>query len=151
MMHPDLTLTDAPDDAAQAAIGGGLDAFNDAAVGYGDRRQLAVLARDPDSGQVLGGVLGRTSLGLLFIDLVYLPESLRGGGIGRRMIALAEDEARRRGCVAAVLYTISFQAPGFYERLGYRELGRVACLPPGTSRIFLSKPLQDASTLASKM
>ena len=54
---------------------------------------------------------------------------------------LAEDEARRRGCVAAVLYTISFQAPGFYEKNGYRVLGTVACLPPGTSRIFMTKPL----------
>jgi hypothetical protein len=49
--------------------------------------------------------------------------------------------AAERGCVAAVLYTISFQAPGFYEKNGYRVLGTVACLPPGTSRIFMTKPL----------
>jgi GNAT superfamily N-acetyltransferase len=108
-----------------------------------------VLVHDRGTRQVLGGVLGRTSLGLLFIDLVFLPDALRGSGMGRRMIALAEEEALRRGCVAAVLYTISFQAPGFYEKLGYREFGRVACLPPGTSRVFLSKQLHDTSTAAS--
>jgi GNAT superfamily N-acetyltransferase len=110
-------------------------------TGFADRRTLAVLVSDPETKQVQGGVLGRTSLGLLFIDLVFLPEALRRGGIGRRMIALAEEEGRRRGCVAAVLYTISFQAPEFYAKLGYREFGRIPCLPPGTSRVFMTKPL----------
>jgi GNAT superfamily N-acetyltransferase len=141
MAQPALIVTDAPDDAAHAAIAGGLNAYNDAATGIADRRPLAVLVKDPATQAVVGGVLGRTSLGLLFMDLVFLPEDLRGGGIGSRMIALAEDEARRRGCVAAVLYTISFQAPDFYAKLGYREFGRVACLPPGTSRVFMTKPL----------
>jgi hypothetical protein len=31
------------------------------------------------------------------------------------MMAMAEEKARRRGCRAGVLYTISFQAPGFYR------------------------------------
>jgi len=85
---------------------------------------------------------GRTSLGLLFIDLFFIPADLRRDGLGGRLLQLAEDEARRRGCVNAVLYTINFQAPGFYERHGYRILGSVPCLPPGTSRIFMTKPLR---------
>lgn len=70
--------------------------------------------------EVLGGILGRTSLGLCFLDLVFLPDRLRGQDIGSRMMAAAEEEARRRRCRAIVLYTISFQAPRFYEKLGYR-------------------------------
>ena len=85
-----------------------------------------------------GGIIGRTSLGLMFIDLVYLPETLRGHDIGARMMGLAEEEARRRGW-PGVLYTISFQAPGFYKRLGWRVFGEIPCDPPGTSRIFLTK------------
>jgi GNAT superfamily N-acetyltransferase len=75
----------------------------------------------------------------MFIDLVYLPETLRGRDIGARMMAMAEEEARRRGCRAGVLYTISFQAPGFYNRLGWRVFGEIPCDPPGTSRVFLTK------------
>src|SRR5207248_8258169 len=100
--------------------------------------------RDPRTKQPVGGLTGRTSLGLLFIDLFFLPDDLRGDGLGSRLLRLAEDEARHRGCVGAVLYTISFQAPGFYERHGYRVLGTVPCLPPGTSRIFMTKPLAEA-------
>jgi GNAT superfamily N-acetyltransferase len=138
---PILTLTDAPDANARDAIGDGLNAYNDAIVGYADRRPIAVLVTDPRSGKVIGGATGRTSLGLLFIDLVYLPETLRGRDIGRRVIGMMEEEARRRGCRAAVLYTISFQAPRFYERLGWRVFGEIPCDPPGTSRVFLTKEL----------
>jgi GNAT superfamily N-acetyltransferase len=97
--------------------------------------------RDPRTNLPVGGLTGRASLGLLFIDLFFLPEELRGGGLGARLLRLAEDEGRRRGCVAAVLYAISFQAPGFYQKNGDRVLGTVACLPPRTRRIFMTKPL----------
>jgi GNAT superfamily N-acetyltransferase len=98
-------------------------------------------ARDPETNAPLGGITGHTSLGVLFIDLFFLPEELRRGGVGSRLLQLAEDEGRRRGCVTSFLYTISFQAPGFYERHGYRVLGTIPCNPPGTRRLFLTKAL----------
>jgi hypothetical protein len=57
------------------------------------------------------------------------------------VLKLFEDEGRWRGCRSAVLTTISFQAPGFYERNGWRRFGEVACDPPGTSRVFMTKEL----------
>lgn len=98
-----------------------------------------MLVCDPDTGTVLGGLTGRTSLGLAFIDLVYLPVSLRGRGYGTRILQEAEAEARRRGCRAGVLYTITFQAPEFYARHGWEEFGRVECDPPGTARVFFRR------------
>jgi GNAT superfamily N-acetyltransferase len=140
-LDPVVSLTDAPTAEEQHAIDAGLAHFNEEQSGIRDTRPLAVVVRDPRTNQPVGGLTGRTSLGLLFIDLFFLPDELRGGGLGARLMRLAEDEARRPGCVAAVLYTISFQAPGFYEKNGYRVLGTIACLPPGTSRIFMTKPL----------
>jgi len=137
----DIVLTDAPNEADQLAIDRGLADFNAKQAGYRDWRELAVLARDPATGQTIGGILGRTSLGLLFVDLVYLPEALRGQAIGSRMMAMVEQEAARRGCRSGALITITFQAPGFYERHGWREFGRVPCDPPGTFRVFMTKPL----------
>jgi hypothetical protein len=40
-----------------------------------------------------------------------------------------------------VLLTISFQAPEFYRRNGWRVFGEIPCNPPGTSRIYLTKDL----------
>nr|WP_212633544.1 GNAT family N-acetyltransferase [Serratia marcescens] len=124
-----------------SCIAEGLDRFNDQQIGYGDRLPLVVVVKDPDSGDVLGGITGRSSLGLLFLDLFYLPEALRGAGLGSELLRRFEQEGRRRGCLSAVLYTISFQAPDFYQRHGWQRMGEVPCLPPGTSRIFMSKTL----------
>jgi len=138
---PVLTVTDAPDPQAAAVIEGGLNRYNREQAGYWDSRPLAVLVSDADTKTVIGGVLGRTSLGLCFVDLVFLPDEVRGHAIGRSMMGRVEEEARRRRCTSVVLYTISFQAPGFYEKLGYRRFGTIPCDPPGTSRMFFVKEL----------
>jgi hypothetical protein len=95
--EPRLTLTDAPGDGAQAAIRDGLSAYNLKQAGYRDVRPLAVLVSDPETQEVIGGLLGRTSMGLLFIDVFFLPESMRKHGLGGRVIRMAEAEAGRRG------------------------------------------------------
>ena len=141
MIEPNLVVTDNPGADARRLIDDGLAGYSVEQAGYWAARPLAVLARDPASGRILGGLLGRTSLGLMFIELVFLPKELRGRQIGTRVLSLAEEEGARRGCRAAVLYTISFQAPGFYERHGWREFGRIPCDPPGTSRVFMTMQL----------
>ncbi len=146
----EITVTDVVSQQAGDAIGGGLNSYNDDVTGYADRRPLGVLVEHPATGEVLGGATGRSSLGLLFLDLFYLPEALRGQGIGTAVLRAFEEAGRHRGCVAGVLYTISFQAPEFYERHGWRRFGEIACAPPGTSRIFLTKQLQPLESLLAK-
>ena len=141
MRKPEILVTDVIDAPTKAVIEGGLDHFNDEITGYGDRQPLAVVVRDPETGRVLGGAIGRSSLGLLFLDLFHLPNALRGQGLGTEILQRFEDEGRQRRCRSAVLYTISFQAPGFYERNGWRRFGEIPCDPPGTSRIFMTKQL----------
>jgi GNAT superfamily N-acetyltransferase len=136
-----IVVSDESDPEFEKAIGIGLDAFNDQITGSSDRSPLTVIVRDPDTKEALGGIIGRSSLGLAFLDLFHLPESLRGLGLGTKVLSAFEDEARSRGCRSAVLYTISFQAPGFYERNGWLRFGEIACDPEGTSRVFMSKKL----------
>ncbi|MEV8328823.1 GNAT family N-acetyltransferase [Kitasatospora sp. NPDC056731] len=136
-----LTVTDAPKPTDVSLISDALDRFNTDSTAVDDRRPLAVLVRDCVTSQVIGGLTGRTSLGLFFLDLFFLPAELRHGGLGNEILRRAESEARARGCRTAVLYTISFQAPGFYAKHGWRRLGEVPCDPPGTSRVFMTKDL----------
>ncbi len=143
MSEAALVLTDQPTDDDETVIAGGLADFNEQHTGYRDSRPLAALLRDPVSGETLGGMLGRTSYGLLFINLVYLPKDRRGQDIGSRLLAMMEAEAIVRGCKSGFLLTITYQAPGFYERHGWTEFGCVACDPPGTARVFMRKTFAD--------
>ncbi|MHC8400500.1 GNAT family N-acetyltransferase [Pseudomonas sp. MDT1-17] len=136
-----IVVSDIIEPEVEQVLSAGLSAFNDQMSGINDRQSLAVTVRDPQTHKVLGGITGRTSLGLLFLDLFYLPESLRGSGLGSRLLKAYEDEGRRRGCRSAVLYTLSFQAPEFYEKNGWQRFGEVPCEPQGTSRVFMSKVL----------
>ena len=140
MPQSELVVTDTISLDIQRAIGGGLDRFNQAMTGISDFKSLAVVVKDPATGDAVGGAIGRSSLGLLFLDLFYLPETMRGAGLGTAVLRMFEDEGRKRGCRAAVLYTISFQAPGFYERNGWHRFGEVPS-KPGISRIFMTKEL----------
>ncbi|WP_329004937.1 GNAT family N-acetyltransferase [Kribbella sp. NBC_00709] len=137
----DLLLTDAPTASDEAVVSNGLDDFNLAAAGVQDRRPLAVLIRE--DGETVGGLTGRTSLGLWFVDLLYLPEKLRGTGLGSRILSEAEAEARRRGCLSGVVYTIQFQAPEFYARHGWTEFGRTP-IDADRSRVFFRKDLRES-------
>ena len=141
MSDPTVILTDAPEAGDVAVIAEGLGAYNAEQSGIRDYKPLAVLVKDA-GGKTVGGISGRSSLGLLFLDLVYLPKAMRGGGLGQRLLAMAEEEGRKRGCKSAVLYTISFQAPEFYKKYGWRVFGEIPCDPPGTSRIFMTKELR---------
>jgi GNAT superfamily N-acetyltransferase len=135
-----LTLTDTPEPGFEDVLDAGLAEYNEQQAHRRDWRPLAVMLRDPETGQPVGGILGRTSLGLFFLDLFYLPQQLRGAGTGSAMLHMAEAEAFRRGCRAATLVTVNFQAPGFYARHGWEEFGRIQSAPD-VARIFMRKML----------
>ena len=141
MTEPLVFVTDKPDDEARAAIGEGLAVYTREMAGARDGRALAAVVKDGGSGRAVGGILGRSTRGVMFLDLVFLPKALRGSGLGSRLLAMAEEEGRRRGCRSAVLWTLSFQAPDFYKRHGWRVFGEIPCEPPGTSRFFMTKDL----------
>jgi GNAT superfamily N-acetyltransferase len=137
-----IMLTDAPEAGFEELLENGLAEYNESQTHRRDWRALAVTVRDPETNAVAGGLLGRTSLGLFFLDLFYLPASLRRGGIGGAMLRMAEAEAIRRGCRAASLVTVNFQAPEFYARHGWEEFGRIQSSPDVT-RIFMRKSFPE--------
>ncbi|MFK4719317.1 GNAT superfamily N-acetyltransferase [Bradyrhizobium niftali] len=142
---PDIVLTDVIASSTVSVIERGLGNFYHSITGIKDNLPLAVILKDPESQRVLGGAMGRSSFGLLFLDGFFLPEEFRGSGLGTKILKRFEDEGRRRSCRSAFLYTLSFQAPDFYARNGWKAFGRIPCDPPGTFRIFMSKNLEAFS------
>ena len=139
--EPNIALTDAPDAADTAVIADGLRAYNTSRAGYDDYRPLAVFVTDPATGKVLGGLYGGSYLGQLRVDRFFLPEELRRGRIGSRVLAMAEAEGRRRGCVRVTLNTMEIQAPEFYRKQGYEAAAILDCDPPGITRYVMTKKL----------
>lgn len=101
---------------------------------------LSVLDR---TGTVLGGILGRThAIPLWFeISVIWVDERLRHQGLGRRLMEQAEREAYQRGCRYARLATSNFQAPAFYQKLGYALYGTLEHCPPGETVFYFWKEL----------
>ena len=90
---------------------------------------------------MVGGLWGRTAYEWLFVELLFVPESLRGRGVGAELMLRAEAEAIARGCHGAWLDTFAFQARRFYERLGYSCFGELNDYPVGSALYFMKKAL----------
>ena len=134
-----VALETDPDPAVREAILAPLVAYNEAAGGPAQAGLLVVSVRDA-AGGIVGGLWGRTAYGFLFVELLMLGPA-RGLGLGRKLMAMAEAEARSRGLGGIWLDTWTFQAPGFYPKLGFEECGRITDYPPGQDRIFYLKRL----------
>jgi GNAT superfamily N-acetyltransferase len=138
----ELAITDSDDKGLRDGILKAIDAYNDAKMGRsGDYRPLVIPIRESPAGPVIGGMTGYTWAQWLFIELLVLPDSMRGKGLGTRLMKMAEAEAIRRGCVGVWLDTHSFQARPFYEKLGYSVFGVLEDFPPGHTRYYLRKSL----------
>ena len=138
----EITFEESPTDADVAILGSGLKLHSGKIFGGMWVKDLTFFLRD-DSGAVRGGVFGNCgSFGWLYVDTLYVEEELRGNGYGEKLMSMIETDAANRGCRFAYLNTFTFQAPGFYEKLGYREFARLDDFPPGHSRVFLRKDIR---------
>ncbi|MCJ2182350.1 GNAT family N-acetyltransferase [Novosphingobium sp. 1949] len=139
-MRVTLTVPETPSEAEREAILAPLRAYNIARGGDPKLRPLAILLTD-ENGAHQGGLWGKISYDWMFVELLSVPEALRGGGYGSQLMARAEAIARASGCVGIWLDTFEFQARGFYEKLGFSVCGQIEDHPIGQRRYFLQKRL----------
>jgi GNAT superfamily N-acetyltransferase len=123
-----------------------LEEFNASQAGDEPERPLAVVISDSDSGRIIGGLWALTYYRWMFVELMFVPQALRGRGMGTQIMREAEEEASRRGCHGVWLETFSFQAQPFYEKLGYAPFGVVPEYPPGHRRLFMLKRIGSAES-----
>lgn len=94
-----------------------------------------------DNNQIkIAGLLGETYDDYLEIEYLWVQEEFRYKGIGSHLIALAEEIGANKGCIYSILNTFSFQAPKFYEKLGYIEKMVLDAYPfKGTNHFYTKK------------
>ena len=101
---------------------------------------LGVFYED-ESGKKLAGLTGETFGNWLSIKYLFVADHLRKQGLGTKMVVSAEEEARKRNCKYVFVDTFSFQAPKFYEKLGYEEVFSLNEYPYTESRHYYIKKL----------
>lgn len=131
-----LEETASPEDVR--AVSDGLTAYNRARVGPENYSPLHIFLRDGQD-RVVGGLLDVFYWGWCTIEYLWVSEDLRGQSYGKALLETAENEARKRGVKNINLDTMSFQAPDFYLKMGYRIYGQLEGIPEGHTRYSLTK------------
>jgi len=126
----------------EQAISQGLTAYNESKTEKSDLKALLVYAKN-SAGETIGGLIGETLRGWLHIRRLWVSEENRSARLGSQLVIHAEDEAIRRGCLGSYLNTYSFQAQGFYQKLGYEIFGELDDFPLGHQNIFLKKTFRS--------
>lgn len=114
--------------------------FNTEHTGSDDHTPLNIVEYD-EFGNIIGGILGGTYWGWLYVDILWVHENHRRSGIGSKLLAEAEKEAKSRGCHHVHLDTMSWQAPEFYKKHGYTVVGILPDIPKGNQKYLLMKEL----------
>ncbi|MDY7016438.1 MAG: GNAT family N-acetyltransferase [Cyanobacteriota bacterium] len=133
-----LTVEQEPKPEDISFLQGQLTEFNQAHRNHDRYQPLAIVLRDVEN-NIVGGMTGGTYCDWLYVDTLWVKESIRRPGYGRALLAAAEQEAVQRGCKDAFLDTFSFQAPDFYQSQGYIVFGKLNDASSGQTRYFMRK------------
>ena len=139
-MQPTVTVIEEDNPQEREAILQRLIEYNRKSAPDPKFQMLGLLLKD-EQGATLGGLWGRSAYEWLFVELLFVPEELRGTGTGTALMHQAEEVARQRNCTGIWLDTFAFQALPFYQKLGYSIFGELKDHPRGISQYWLQKRL----------
>jgi len=136
-----LSIAVFDDTGNSGAVHVGASLAAEIAAGFGPRNEvtLSIVATEGDA--VVGGLNGVTHWGWCYIRHLWDQANWRRRGLGQRLLAEAETEARARLCAGLYVDTFDPGAAKFYEQAGFARFGQIDGFPPGHARIFLQKSL----------
>lgn len=113
-----ISIHDQPPADYVKIVDTGLDQANQLALPEPDIRPLATFAHSA-ANEIIGGALGRTWGQCCELQELWVHSDYRLQGIATGLMQAFEQRAQQRGCTVFYLETFSFQAEGFYRKLGY--------------------------------
>lgn len=92
-----------------------------------------------ENGEIVGLLVLEPGDGFLLLDNIAVDPGRHGKGLGTRLMAFTEEEARRQGYAAVELYTNEVMVENIarYRHLGYVEVKRERVA--GYDRVYLRK------------
>ena len=132
-------ITDMPDPKDEEFVISSLWARN-VTIDKVDIRPLFLTFTD-DTQHIIAGLVARTWCGGLEVQYLWADKAHRQSGLDHRRMKQAEAEAIKCGCHMAYVDTFSFQAKGFYHKLGYQVYGKLAEYAYKHTRHSLAKNL----------
>ena len=140
MSEFEITREDAAHGTLSSFLSDRIYEFNQAATGFTDGQLMAYSIRDSE-GNIIAALTGHTWGGTCEVTIIWVDEQHRHQGLGSRLMEEVERVARERECGQIILGTHSFQAPEFYQRLGFEIVGALDDYPAGHKLITLRKLL----------
>ena len=145
-MHP-ITVEANPV-AVAAELDTRLGQFNEEQVGPRNTLNFVLSVRD-GKGELVAGLVGETLWNALLVSVLWVHAQHRKSGYGTALMGRAEQIAEERACDVVFLNTMTFQAPGFYSKLGYKVFGELTDAPRGYGRLWFCKRLTPRSDAVS--
>ena len=93
-------------------------------------------------GRIMGVITGRAYYSEVHIGDLIVGSGDRRNGLGKRLVLAVEEAYRNKGYDVITLTTFGFQAPEFYQKLGYTTEFVRRHRDPKLSKYFLKKSLQ---------
>ncbi|MCB1539138.1 MAG: GNAT family N-acetyltransferase [Rhodospirillales bacterium] len=137
-MKAEIEIADRNDPDAVAAALAGLQAHDAAFTAHGECTLFQALIRD-GSGQIAAALVAQAFYGWMYVQYLWVDDARRGQGDGTKLMQAAETRARELGCIGMRANTLSFQARGFYEKLGYAVFATLPDYPPGHAMHMFKK------------
>ncbi len=108
--------------------------------GFPPGKPFAFFIRD-DLHQIKGGCSGYIYYGCLYVDLLWIDETLRGMQYGSQLMKDAEQLAQDGHCNFIAVNTMDFEALEFYKKLGFTVEFERKGFDKNSSMYFLRKDL----------
>ncbi|ASJ41083.1 GNAT family N-acetyltransferase [Vibrio vulnificus] len=133
------------DEGKQRQLSAGFESHSETQLAPPYQKERFNWTVEDEHGNLIAALTANLLWDWLYIDELWVDEACRGSGMGKKLMAQAEEYAKQHSLSGLWLWTQSWQAPQFYQSLGFEEFTRFDDFPAGHSRIGLRKPLAKRS------